>query len=140
MVGYENGGATGILDIGTMVMTPSVVDALDVMEERGPRRGLVKRRGLLLAGGDCIGIDTVISNFMGKHVSEIPVLRVAKKYKCGETDVKGVEVVGDIEVSMKDFKFSQVITPISFSYKGMVKSILWHLWILFKERNNRYKL
>jgi len=30
VVGYENGGATGILDIGTLVMTPSVVDALDV--------------------------------------------------------------------------------------------------------------
>jgi nitronate monooxygenase len=30
VVGYENGGATGVLDIGTMVMTPSVVDALDV--------------------------------------------------------------------------------------------------------------
>ncbi|MHA2423534.1 MAG: NAD(P)H-dependent flavin oxidoreductase [Candidatus Thorarchaeota archaeon] len=30
VVGYENGGATGRLDIGTMVMTPSVVDALDV--------------------------------------------------------------------------------------------------------------
>lgn len=30
IVGYENGGATGILDIGTMVMTPSVIDALDV--------------------------------------------------------------------------------------------------------------
>jgi len=30
VVGYENGGATGVLDIGTMVMTPSVVDALDI--------------------------------------------------------------------------------------------------------------
>ena len=30
VVGYENGGATGTLDIGTLVMTPSVVDALDV--------------------------------------------------------------------------------------------------------------
>jgi len=30
VVGYENGGATGTLDIGTMVMTPSTVDALDV--------------------------------------------------------------------------------------------------------------
>ena len=30
VVGYEIGGATGILDIGTLVMTPSVVDALDV--------------------------------------------------------------------------------------------------------------
>ncbi|MFW9941898.1 MAG: NAD(P)H-dependent flavin oxidoreductase [Promethearchaeota archaeon] len=30
VVGYENGGATGTLDIGTLVMTPSVVDAIDV--------------------------------------------------------------------------------------------------------------
>ncbi|MFW9865675.1 MAG: NAD(P)H-dependent flavin oxidoreductase [Candidatus Thorarchaeota archaeon] len=30
VVGYENGGATGTLDIGTLVMTPSVVDALNI--------------------------------------------------------------------------------------------------------------
>ena len=31
VVGYENGGATGTLDIGTLVLTPSVVDALGVV-------------------------------------------------------------------------------------------------------------
>lgn len=30
VVGYENGGATGKLDVGTLVMTPSVVDAVDI--------------------------------------------------------------------------------------------------------------
>jgi nitronate monooxygenase len=30
VVGYENGGATGKLDIGTMVLVPAVVDAVDV--------------------------------------------------------------------------------------------------------------
>jgi nitronate monooxygenase len=30
VVGYENGGATGTLDIGTLVMTPSVVDAVSI--------------------------------------------------------------------------------------------------------------
>ncbi len=30
VVGYENGGATGKLDIGTLVLVPSVVDALDI--------------------------------------------------------------------------------------------------------------
>lgn len=30
VVGYENGGATGKLDIGTLVMTPTAVDALDI--------------------------------------------------------------------------------------------------------------
>jgi nitronate monooxygenase len=30
VVGYENGGATGKLDIGTLVLVPSVIDAVDV--------------------------------------------------------------------------------------------------------------
>ncbi len=30
VVGYENGGATGKLDIGTLVLVPTVVDALDI--------------------------------------------------------------------------------------------------------------
>jgi len=30
VVGYENGGATGKLDIGTLTLIPSVVDALDI--------------------------------------------------------------------------------------------------------------
>ncbi|MHA1728091.1 MAG: NAD(P)H-dependent flavin oxidoreductase [Promethearchaeota archaeon] len=32
VVGYENGGATGRLDIGSLVMTPSVVDVLDALD------------------------------------------------------------------------------------------------------------
>ncbi|MFW9874570.1 MAG: NAD(P)H-dependent flavin oxidoreductase [Candidatus Thorarchaeota archaeon] len=44
VVGYENGGATGTLDIGTLVMTPSVVDAIDVPVIAGG--GVTDGRGL----------------------------------------------------------------------------------------------
>ena len=44
VVGYENGGATGTLDIGTLVMTPCVVDAIDVPVIAGG--GITDGRGL----------------------------------------------------------------------------------------------
>jgi nitronate monooxygenase len=45
VVGYENGGATGVLDVGTLVMTPSAVDAVDVPIVAGG--GVSDGRGLL---------------------------------------------------------------------------------------------
>jgi len=45
VVGYENGGATGKLDIGTLVLVPSVVDAIDVPVIGGG--GVSDGRGLL---------------------------------------------------------------------------------------------
>jgi nitronate monooxygenase len=45
VVGYENGGATGVLDVGTLVMTPSAVDAVDTPIVAGG--GVSDGRGLL---------------------------------------------------------------------------------------------
>jgi len=45
VVGYENGGATGVLDVGTLVMTPSAVDAVDVPVVAGG--GVSDGRGIL---------------------------------------------------------------------------------------------
>jgi len=61
VVGYENGGATGKLDIGTLVMTPSVVDAVDVPVIAGG--GVSDGRGLaaiLALGAQAVIIGTRI--------------------------------------------------------------------------------
>lgn len=53
VVGYENGGATGKLDIGTMVLIPTVVDAVNLPVTGGG--GVADGRGLvsvLAAGAD----------------------------------------------------------------------------------------
>lgn len=45
VVGYENGGATGLFDIGTLVLTPATVDALKVPVVAGG--GISDGRGLV---------------------------------------------------------------------------------------------
>ncbi len=61
VVGYENGGATGKLDIGTMVLVPSVVDALRVPVIGGG--GVSDGRGFLAVmalGGEGVIIGTCL--------------------------------------------------------------------------------
>ncbi|MHA2339219.1 MAG: NAD(P)H-dependent flavin oxidoreductase [Candidatus Hodarchaeales archaeon] len=69
VVGYENGGATGTLDIGTLVMTPSVVDALDVPVIAGG--GVADGRGVaaLLA----LGAEGVIMGTRMMATKECPI-------------------------------------------------------------------
>ena len=45
VVGWENGGATGLFDIGTIVLTPATVDALDIPVVGGG--GITDGRGLV---------------------------------------------------------------------------------------------
>ncbi|MFW9792733.1 MAG: NAD(P)H-dependent flavin oxidoreductase [Candidatus Thorarchaeota archaeon] len=69
VVGYENGGATGILDIGTMVMTPSVVDALDVPVIAGG--GISDGRGV--AAALALGAEGVIMGTRLMATKECPI-------------------------------------------------------------------
>jgi NAD(P)H-dependent flavin oxidoreductase YrpB (nitropropane dioxygenase family) len=61
VVGYENGGATGTLDVGTFVMTPTAVDAVDVPVIAGG--GVSDGRGLaaiLALGAQGVIVGTLI--------------------------------------------------------------------------------
>ena len=84
VVGYENGGATGILDIGTMVMTPSVVDALDVPVIAGG--GISDGRGV--AAALALGAEGVIMGTRMMATKECPIHDNLKQafVKAAETD------------------------------------------------------
>ncbi|NHJ12257.1 MAG: nitronate monooxygenase [Candidatus Thorarchaeota archaeon] len=69
VVGYENGGATGILDIGTLVMVPSVVDALDVPVIAGG--GISDGRGV--AAILALGAEGVIMGTRMMATKECPI-------------------------------------------------------------------
>ncbi|MCB2228269.1 MAG: nitronate monooxygenase [Desulfarculaceae bacterium] len=61
VVGYENGGATGVLDIGTLVLVPTVVDAVDTPVIGGG--GVSDGRGLaaiLALGAEAAIIGTAL--------------------------------------------------------------------------------
>jgi nitronate monooxygenase len=69
VVGYENGGATGILDVGTMVMTPAVVDALDVPVIAGG--GISDGRGI--AAALALGAEGTIIGTRMMATKECPI-------------------------------------------------------------------
>ncbi len=84
VVGYENGGATGTLDIGTMVMTPSVVDALDVPVIAGG--GITDGRGI--AAALALGAEGVIMGTRMMATQECPIHNNLKQafVRAKETD------------------------------------------------------
>ncbi len=69
VVGYENGGATGKLDIGTLVLVPSVVDALDIPVIGGG--GISDGRGI--AAVLSLGAEAVIMGTALMLTEECPI-------------------------------------------------------------------
>jgi len=84
VVGYENGGATGVLDIGTMVMAPSVVDALDIPVIVGG--GITDGRGV--AAALALGAEGVIMGTRIMASKECPIHENLKQafVNAAETD------------------------------------------------------
>ncbi|MFX0099986.1 MAG: NAD(P)H-dependent flavin oxidoreductase [Candidatus Hodarchaeota archaeon] len=84
VVGYENGGATGKLDIGTMVMIPSVVDAVDVPVIGGG--GISDGRGLVATLSLGAGAAIIGTRLMA--TKECPIHQNLKEafVKAAETD------------------------------------------------------
>ncbi len=69
VVGYENGGATGKLDIGTMVLIPTVVDAMDIPVIGGG--GISDGRGVLAVLS--LGAEAVIIGSRLLLTKECPI-------------------------------------------------------------------
>jgi NAD(P)H-dependent flavin oxidoreductase YrpB (nitropropane dioxygenase family) len=84
VVGYENGGATGTLDIGTLVMTPSVVDALNIPVIAGG--GIADGRGV--AAVLALGAEGAIMGTRMMATKECPIHDNLKKalVQAAETD------------------------------------------------------
>jgi NAD(P)H-dependent flavin oxidoreductase YrpB (nitropropane dioxygenase family) len=69
VVGYENGGATGKLDIGTLVLIPTVVDAVDLPVIGGG--GISNGRGI--AAAFSLGAEAVIIGTRLLPTKECPI-------------------------------------------------------------------
>ncbi len=69
VVGYENGGATGKLDISTLVLVPTVVDAVDIPVTGGG--GVADGRGLVAVLAT--GADAVIMGSRLMMTQECPI-------------------------------------------------------------------
>ena len=83
VVGYENGGATGKLDIGTMVLIPRIVEALRVPVIGGG--GISDGRGFLAALA--LGAQGVIVGTRLLATKEAPIHRKVKEALVGASEL-----------------------------------------------------
>ena len=89
VVGYENGGATGVLDVGTLVMTPSTVDALDVPVVAGG--GVSDGRGVLALLA--LGAQGVVIGTRIMATQECPIHDNLKNALVGASEVDTVLIM-----------------------------------------------
>jgi nitronate monooxygenase len=100
VVGYENGGATGVLDIGTLVMTPSTVDALDVPVVAGG--GVSDGRGVLALLA--LGAQGVIIGTRLMATRECPIHDNLKNALVGASEVDTVLIMRSLHNTHRVWK------------------------------------
>ncbi len=93
VVGYENGGATGRLDITTLCLIPLVVDALTIPVIGGG--GVGDGRGLLAVLS--LGAEGVILGTRLLVASECPVHEDLKRALCGATELDTTLVLRTVQ-------------------------------------------
>ncbi|MCJ7618488.1 MAG: DUF362 domain-containing protein, partial [Desulfobacterales bacterium] len=107
----------------------TIVDAIDVMENTGPRGGLVRRAGLLFAGINCLSIDRAICDVFNINPDRVPLLKTAKEYGFNGCKLSDIQIEGDdvSDVRSEKYLFPEGLSDISFSFPRVIKSVLRHL-------------
>ncbi len=95
VVGYENGGATGKLDIGTLVLVPAVKDAVNIPVIGGG--GVSDGRGLLALLS--LGADAVIMGTRLLATVECPINRKLKKALVNATELDTMLIMRSINAT-----------------------------------------
>lgn len=95
VVGFENGGATGTLDVGTLVLTPSTVDAVSVPVIAGG--GVSDGRGLLAllalgAHGAIVGTRLLVT-------TECPIHENLKRALLGASETDTILVMRSLHAT-----------------------------------------
>ncbi|MDL1982116.1 MAG: DUF362 domain-containing protein [Deltaproteobacteria bacterium] len=106
----------------------TIVDAIDIMEKKGPRGGPVRRAGLLFAGINCISIDRVICDVFNINPDRVPLLKAARKYGINGCKLSDIQIEGNdvSDVRSKKYLFPEELNDISFSFPRVIKSVLRH--------------
>lgn len=112
----------------------TIIDAIDVMEQTGPRHGPLVRRGLLLAGVNALAVDVAIAKLLKKPYTDFPLLDIASQYDFPQLRENAIDIVGDIHDSLATFVLPDSLLPISFSSKTVITSLIRHISTLFKEK------
>lgn len=117
----------------------TLVDGVVSMDGDGPSNGRLRGVGLLLGGEDAVSVDWVIAKIVGCAPSRIPTIRVAKRRGIGVSALDEIEIVGEREFRIDDFKLP-LRNPLSYVPSWLASFLGTSIWVrpfILKERCER---
>jgi len=84
----------------------TIVDGIIAMEGEGPATsGKLRQSNLIIAGSDCISIDSVLAFIMGLKAEDILTNKIGQKRGLGVADLKQIEIIGEKLENVKGAPF-----------------------------------
>lgn len=93
----------------------TIIDGVIAMEGDGPATaGKLRAKNLLLAGNDCVALDSVLSVIMGITPFEVPTNKEASDRELGAADINSIEIAGE---KLEDVTGKPFLLPSTSSLK-----------------------
>jgi len=94
----------------------TVIDGITAMEGDGPGTGgRLRQQGIILAGKDCVALDSALAFIMGVKPEKILTNRIAARRGLGVCDLSAIEILGEPLESARGSAFRQPATSITAS-------------------------
>ncbi len=86
----------------------TIVDGIVGMEGDGPQSGIPRKLDFIITGTDCVAIDRVICELLKMDIDKFTLMKIAKEYEAGETDLSKILVLGE---SLNNFHIENFKPP-----------------------------
>jgi uncharacterized protein (DUF362 family)/NAD-dependent dihydropyrimidine dehydrogenase PreA subunit len=88
--------ATMLLELYSIIRPGlTIVDGVVGMEGNGPGSGTPKSIGVIIAGIDCVAIDTVICDILNIIPQNLHVIKAAEERRIGKTSIDKINILGN---------------------------------------------
>ncbi|MFH1339097.1 MAG: DUF362 domain-containing protein [Candidatus Omnitrophota bacterium] len=103
----------------------TIVDGITALEGEGPAsRGKTRSLGLIAAGVDCVGIDSILASVMGLKPEDILTTQEAAKRKLGNARIQNIPIRGEGLSAFAGEPFKLPVTTFKYRIPGPVIELI----------------
>lgn len=122
-----------ILNYRLMKPDFNIMDAIEALEEKGPKGGKVKKVGLIGAAKDAVALDKAMTHITRLELKDNPLMQKAAEMEETISDLSDINILSDVEnLDIDDFIWPKNLDPIEFSPPRVLKSVLKMMWLNLK--------
>ncbi|MFA5090765.1 MAG: DUF362 domain-containing protein [Candidatus Omnitrophota bacterium] len=112
----------------------TVIDGIVAMEGDGPATsGSLRNTGILLAGSDCVALDSVLAKIMGIEPEDVFTTREAARRGLGTSDIQAIEVCGERLEDVRGEPFKLPATSLTYKLPAPIVAFAWGLLKLYPQ-------